>query len=174
MGTVSHVLQEFCLNADLESETRLQLLKHITTKYFRTKTTSFADLDRGGVPMSSELEQVLAKKFPVTLKKAIILRQSPSRRIPTLKIEGPMTNKISVIKELGVLTHMPDGDSLTVRGYLIRLRKGLIEYRFLTKSSIWRVRNIVCRCNGLFLIDMPHWRCSPGNVRPGTFHITCL
>jgi len=85
-----------------------------------------------------------------------------------------MTNKISVIKELGILTHMPDGDSLTVRRYLTRLRKGLIEYRFSTKSSIWRVLNIVCRCNGLFLIDMPHWRCSPGNVRLGIFHIPCL
>ena len=92
-----------------------------------------------------------------------------SRRIPALKIKVPMTNKISVIKELGVLTHMPDEDSLTVRGYLIWLRKGLTEYRFLTKSSIWRVRNILCRCNGLFLIDMPHWQCSPGNVRPGIY-----
>jgi len=85
-----------------------------------------------------------------------------------------MTNKISAIKELGVLTHMPDGDSLTVRTYLIRLRKGLIEYRFSTKSSIWRVQNIACHCSGLFLIGMPHWRCSLGNVRPGIFHIPCL
>lgn len=53
-----------------------------------------------------------------------MLLQSISR--PMLKIEGPMTNKISVIKELGILTHMPDGDSLTVRRYMIRLRKGLI------------------------------------------------
>jgi hypothetical protein len=72
--------------------------------------------------MSSELEQVLPKKVRFPLKKTIILLQSISHRIPTLKIEGPMTNKISVIKELGVLTHMPDGDSLTVRRYLIRLR----------------------------------------------------
>jgi len=42
-----------------------------------------------------------------------------------------MTNKISVIKELGVLTHMPDGDSLAVRRYLIHLRKGLIELQVL-------------------------------------------
>ena len=128
----------------------------ITTKCLRTKTTPFADLDLRDDPMSSELEQVLLKNPLSTKKKAIILLQSISRRIPTSKTEGPMTNKISVIKELGVLTHMPDGDSLTVSRYLIRLRKGLIEYRFSTKSSIWRVRNIVCRCNGLFLIDMPH------------------
>ncbi len=37
----------------------------------------------------------------------------------------PRINKISVIKELGILTHMRDGDSLTVRGYLKRLYKGL-------------------------------------------------
>jgi hypothetical protein len=94
-------------------------LEHITTKYLRTKATPFADLDPRDDPISSELEQVLSKNTRFPLKKAIILLQSISRRIPTLKIEVPMTNKISVIKELGVLTHMPDGDSLTVRGYLI-------------------------------------------------------
>lgn len=125
--------------------------------------------------MSSELEQVLPKYVLLsTGKEVIILLQSISHRIPTLKIEVPMTNKISVIKELGVLTHMPDGDSLTVRRYLIQLRKDLIKHRFSTESSIWRVQNIVCPCNGLSPIGMLHWQCNSSNVRPGIFHIPCL
>jgi hypothetical protein len=111
-------------------------LEHIATKYLTTKITPLADLDPRDDRMSSESEQVLPKNYiRFSTKKAIILLQSISSRIPTLKTEVPMTNKISLIKELGVLTHMPDGNSLTVRGCLIRIHMGLIDYRFSTKSS---------------------------------------
>jgi len=70
------------------------------------------------------------------LEKIIILHQSISRRMPTLDTEVPRTNKISIIRELGVLTNMPDEGSLTVRRFSTQPHLGLIEYRFSTKSSI--------------------------------------
>jgi len=65
MGTVSLILQEFCSYIYIWTEIRSQLLEHITTKYLRTRTTPFADIDPGDVPMSSELEQVLPKKSAI-------------------------------------------------------------------------------------------------------------
>ena len=53
-----------------------------------------------------------------SLKRVIILYQRISSRTPMSKIDLPRTDKISVIRELGVLAHMPDGDSFTVRHYI--------------------------------------------------------
>ncbi|KAI9508874.1 midasin nuclear AAA ATPase [Russula earlei] len=69
---------------------RSQLLEHISRRYLQTKTNPFANLY---VSASTDPEQSIS--FDT---------------IP--RIEAPKTDKISVIKELGILTHIPDGDSL--------------------------------------------------------------
>lgn len=136
-GTVSLMLQEFVYIL-----TSSQKSDH---SYWNTLLQNTLEPGLLRLPTLTLCHQNLSRccqKVPLSTKKALILFQSISRRILTLNIDANMTNKISTIKELGVLTHMPDGDSLTVSRHLIRLRKGLIEYRFSTKSSIWRVQNI--------------------------------
>jgi hypothetical protein len=56
------------LNINLWSEIRSQLLEHITTKFLRTKTIAFTDLDPRDVTMSPESEQVLPKNLLTTKK----------------------------------------------------------------------------------------------------------
>jgi len=58
-GLSDHMLTSY-------SEIRSQLLEHITARYLVTKTTSFADLGPGNVPVSSDSEQVGVKYHIIT------------------------------------------------------------------------------------------------------------
>lgn len=66
----------------------------------------------------------------------MILHQWIPHRSMMPRIEVPMTEKISIIKELGILVHMPDGDSLPVRIHSMRLNTVLTGHRFLSKLFI--------------------------------------
>jgi hypothetical protein len=125
MGTVSLTLQEF-----------LPIFKISYQKFDRNcSRTLLQDVLKPGLPRLLPLalgmtlfRQIRSRYLPNTflypLKRVIIPHQSISRRTPMLKIEEPRTNKISVIRELGILAQMPDGDSLNVRRYSIGSSQG--------------------------------------------------
>ncbi|KAH9969750.1 P-loop containing nucleoside triphosphate hydrolase protein [Russula dissimulans] len=98
-------LEQVIACADVSGDgykTRSQHLEHITTKYLKTMTNPSPNSNPGDIPASTGLEQWISCRA-------------------TSKIEVPRTDRISVIKELGILTHIPDGNSLTICDQIIDL-----------------------------------------------------
>ncbi|KAI0304301.1 hypothetical protein B0F90DRAFT_1235505 [Multifurca ochricompacta] len=89
-------------NGDGEKN-RSQLLERIATKWLSTRTTFSTDVN------------------------ASPLHQCTPHRTAVSKLAVPQTDKIFLIKELGTLAHIPDGDSLPILGQLIELASS--DYR---------------------------------------------
>jgi hypothetical protein len=76
-------------------------------------------------PVPSDLELVGYYIIYHPYKCEMTFHQWISHRITMSKTEVQRTNKMSVTRELGILTHMPDGGAFAVRVHSVRLHTTL-------------------------------------------------